>query len=81
MEPSKFYPCLYVGENAVCIIYVDDIIFWSKNEQDIHDIAMNLRSVGVGLEQEDDAAGFLGVTMCQDKDTNLIEMKQTGIID
>ena len=81
MELSKFDLWLFVGEKAMCIVYVDAIIFWSKNEQDIHDIAMNLRSVGVDLEQEDDTSGLLGVTMCQDKDTNLTEMKQTGLID
>ena len=36
--------------------------------------------MGVGLEQEDDAAGFLGVRMERDEKTGLIEMKQTGLI-
>jgi hypothetical protein len=33
------------------------------------------------LEQEDDAAGFLGVRLEKDTSTGLIEMKQTGLID
>ena len=37
--------------------------------------------MGVDLEQEDDAAGFLGVRMERDEKTGLIEMKQTGLID
>ena len=42
---------------------------------------MNLRSQGVNLEQEYDAAGFLGVTLGHDEATGLMEMKQVGLID
>ena len=41
---------------------------------------MNLRELGVDLEQENDAAGFLGVTLERDEKTGLLEMKQTGLI-
>jgi len=41
---------------------------------------MQLRDLGMDLEQEDDAAGFLGVTLEQDPETSLLKMKQTGLI-
>ncbi len=41
---------------------------------------MQLRELGVDLEQEDDAAGFLVVTLERDPETGLLEMKQTGLI-
>ena len=41
------------------------LIFWAKDEKDMHDLAIKLREAGVDLEQEDDAAGFLGVTLEQ----------------
>jgi hypothetical protein len=41
---------------------------------------MQLHELGVDLEQEDDAAGFLGVALEQDPETGLLEMKQTGLI-
>ena len=40
-----------------------------------------LRDLGVDLEQEDDAAGFLGVRLVHDSKTGLLEMKQTGLTD
>jgi hypothetical protein len=40
---------------------------------------MNLREVGVNLEQENDAAGFLGIWMEHDPDTVFLEMKQEGL--
>ncbi len=36
--------------------------------------------MGVHLEQEDDAKGFLGITLDHDASTGLLEMKQTGLI-
>lgn len=41
---------------------------------------MNLKKVGVDLEQEDNAAGFLGIRIEQDPETGLLEMKQEGFI-
>jgi hypothetical protein len=63
----------------ICISYVDGLIFWACNERDIHHIALKLREVGVDLEQETDAAGFLGIQMECDPDTGILEMKQEGL--
>ena len=52
----------------MAIIYIDDILYWSVDENNIHDLAMNLRSQGFDLEKEDDAAGFLSVTLGRDKE-------------
>jgi hypothetical protein len=46
----------------------------------IDNSATQLRELGVDLGQEDDAAGFLGVTLERDPETNLLEMKQIGLI-
>ena len=46
----------------------------------INDSAMQLSELGVDLEQEDDAADFLGVTLEQDPETSLLKMKQTRLI-
>jgi hypothetical protein len=43
--------------------------------------AMELCKLSVALEQEDDAAGFLGVKMERDSTTGLLEIKQTGLIE
>ncbi len=51
MHQSKFDPCLFVGEKVMCIVYVDDLIFWERDEDDIHDLAMELRDLGMDLEQ------------------------------
>ncbi len=67
-------------KQCLCVVYVDDLIFWSKDVPLINGVAMQLRELGVDLEQEDDAAGFLGVTLDCDGPSGLLEMKQTGLI-
>ena len=46
----------------------------------INRVATALRELGVDLEKEDNAAGFLGVALDHDAQTGLLEMKQTGLI-
>ena len=38
---------------------------------------MQLHELGIGLEQDNDAAGFLGVILERDPETGLLGMKQT----
>ena len=81
MLQSKMDPCLFIGKKVMAIIYVDDILFQSLDINEIHDKVMKLREQGVDLEQEDDAAGFLGVTLGHDGTPGLMEMKQVGLVD
>lgn len=81
LKQSKLDPCLFVGETVMCIVYVDDLIFWSREDAEITTLGMKLRNLGVGLEQEDDAAGFLGVKLTRNEETGLLEMTQVGLID
>jgi hypothetical protein len=80
LEQSNFDPCLFVGTKVICVVDVDDLIFWSKDTLAINDSAMQLHELGMDLKQENDAAGFLGVTLKRDSETGLLEMMQTGLI-
>ena len=80
MEVSKMDPCLFIGERVVAVAFVDDILFWSSDEAYINELGAKLREQGMLLEQEDDAAGFLGVRMNKLQD-GAMELKQTGLID
>jgi hypothetical protein len=76
LEQSKFDPYLFIGPEVICVVYVDGLIFWSKDVPLINGFAMKLCELGVDLEQEDDAAGFLGVTLDRDGPSGLLEIKQ-----
>ncbi len=75
LEQSRFDPCLCIGTDVICAVYVNDLIFWSKDEPLINGVAMTLCELGVDLEQEDDAAGFLRVTLDRDGPSGLLVLK------
>ena len=35
-EQSKFDLCLFIGPDVICVVYVDDLIFWSKDVPQIN---------------------------------------------
>ena len=80
MKTSQFDPCMFVDDRVIAVCFVDDILFWSVDAKYIMALGVKLREQGLLLEEEDDAAGFLGVTMCRNDDGSL-ELKQTGLID
>ena len=80
MATSKIDPCLFASDKVIAVAYVDDLLFWAKDEADIVALTEKLRAKGLLLEPEDDAAGFLGVRLHKHADGR-IEMKQTGLID
>ena len=47
----------------------------------MHDLAMKLFDLGVDLEEEQDASGFLGVNLERDEETGLLKMKKPGFIN
>ena len=62
-------------------MYVDDLLMWSTTEENIYALGAQLREKGVELEEEDDAAGFLGVKLTKDPHTGQMTMTQQGLID
>ena len=75
-------PCLYMSEKVICLLYVDDTLFFAKNEEDIDEVLAHLQNVEkLTLEIEKDAAGFLGVDIKRDPKNGEITMTQTGLID
>ena len=81
LKQSKFDPFIFTGEKGICIICVDDLLFWEKYEADITQVALSLRDEGVDLDQEDNASVFLGIKLEHDAETCLIEMYQYGLTD
>jgi hypothetical protein len=42
LEQSKFDPCLFIGPDVICVVYIDDLIFWSREVPRINQVAMKL---------------------------------------
>ena len=80
-EASKFDPCLFYRDGVVCLVYVDDCLFFANSDEEIIKCIQELREekpIGLVLEEEDDVAGFLGILLERTKEG--IELKQEGLI-
>ena len=62
-------------------MYVDDILMWSTHEKHIYELGTKLREQGVDLEEEDDAAGFLGVKLTKFGESGQMMFSQEGLTD
>ena len=54
-------PCLFVSKDVICLVYVDDTLFFARDSSKIDETIQGLRDLNMELEEEDDVAGFLGV--------------------
>jgi hypothetical protein len=72
-------PCLFVSDKVICLVYVDDTLLYSPQEEYIDPFIGLLRSKDMDLEVEGAVAGFLGVHIA--RTTTSITLTQTGLID
>ena len=80
-KASEYDPCLFYRNGMVCLIYVDDCLFFGATEELIDECIKELREkkpIALVLEEEDDVAGFLGILL--ERTEVGIELKQEGLI-
>jgi hypothetical protein len=76
---SENDPCLFMNDKVICIVYVDDTLFYSPKESFIQVAIEALRQENMELEVESDVAGFLGVLITKKPD-GTIHLTHTGLI-
>ena len=64
----------------ICIVYVDDCLFFSKDINKVNAMLQKLQNEELHFSREDNVSSFLGVDMSRKSD-GTIEMRQTGLID
>jgi hypothetical protein len=77
-KQSEYDACLFVSDRVICIVYVDDTLFFSPRQEYIDEMIVKLEASFLSLEAEDDAAGFLGV-LIERRGEGTILMTQTGL--
>jgi hypothetical protein len=67
LRPSKLDPCLFVGDRVIAVIYVDDVLLYSKSAAAIDELLAFLKNAGVSIRKEGTAEGFLGVDISREE--------------
>lgn len=63
LQQSNHDPCLFVGDKVTAIVYVDDILFFARNDNDINVVIAALQKAHVQIRRKGTAEGFLGVAV------------------
>ena len=80
-QSSQIDPCVFISKNTICLVYVDDCIMISKDNDNINRLISNLLSGAENFELTDDGnlQNYIGVEFT--KHTNgMLEMKQEFLI-
>jgi hypothetical protein len=75
--PSKFDPCLFFSSLLIVIIYVDKILIYGKNKDEIDNFIEHMKTEDVALRNEGTAEGYLGVDI--KREGKNITFTQTGL--
>jgi hypothetical protein len=61
LKQSTRDPCLFVRADVIAVVYVDDILFFAKEDSTIQGVIDELKQKGIAIRREGTAEGFLGV--------------------
>jgi hypothetical protein len=83
---STIYPCVFMKDGRICVVYVDDTIFAGP---DADKLSAEIKSIGVSsdktqhsfqLRDEGEVGDFLGIRIAKRADGSFL-LTQTGLID
>ena len=80
---SKVYPCMFMSKTVICVVYVDDCLFWARSQSEIDNV-MNYFKEDVPSYNWEHSKGesvseFLGIDI-KTLDGGGFQFFQTGLI-
>ena len=77
-KASASDPCLFLHQDVICLVYVDDCLFFARDQMKIDEMIQDLQK-DFALEPEKDVSAFLGIEI-HNHDDGRIELRQPGLI-
>ena len=79
-KKSNHDDCLFTNGEIMVLFWVDDCIFYAKDDSSINAIISSLKDEYL-LKRDEDMAGFLGLEVIRNKDKGTITLIRTGLIN
>ena len=68
INPSKMDPCVFIGEDIIVLVYVDDCLIFSQDKDKINQLIYKLKNKeNLDLTDEGDVDKYLGVEIERNK--------------
>eukprot|EP00957_Ditylum_brightwellii_P210098 15364571-Ditylum_brightwellii.AAC.1 len=77
MKTCEHELCIFVTSKVICLVYVDDCLFFAKKDSNITELLEQIKKHGLKHNVEEDAGEFLGVTV--KRFGSKIQLLQTGL--
>ena len=71
-------PCLFLSDKVVAVVWVDDVLWFARDEADIDKVIDSLKA-DFELKVEGDVSSFLGMEIINNSDGSF-ELRQSGLI-
>ena len=80
---SKVDHCLFMSKTVICVVYVDDCLFWERSESEIDNVMKSFKEDGPSFNWEhlkgESVSRFLGIDI-KTLDNGGFQFCQTGLI-
>ena len=80
---NKVDPCLFMSKTVICVLYVDDCIFWARSQSDIDNVMESFKEDGTSYNWEhskgESVSEFLGIDI-KTLDDGGFQFCQIGLI-
>ena len=77
-KPSDLDPCLFMSDKLIAIIYVDDVLVYTRDNKDIDDLIKKLQGDIIRLCQEGTIEGYIGIKV--ERDGSKTTLSQPGLV-
>jgi hypothetical protein len=77
---SQIDPCLYLRNNCIMVVYVDDCLLFGPTDKDVLDTINELKQHFL-LDDEGEVKNFLGIHVARDPKSRTITLTQPGLIE
>ena len=80
---SNVDPCLFMSKTVICVVYVDDCLFWERSQSEIDNVMRYFKEDGPNYNWEhskgESVSEFLGIDI-KTFDNGGFQFCQTGLI-
>ena len=80
---NKVYPCLFMSKTVICVVYLDDCIFWASSQSEIDNVMKSFKEDGFSYNWEyskgESVSEFLGIDI-KKLDNGGVQFCQNGLI-
>ena len=74
-------PCLFVKNEVVCLMHVDDCLFFGRDQATMQALINKIKKAVSDLTIQDDICTFLGAGVKLNPNARSIELLQMGLIE